>query len=91
VTTSSALTAGALTPTSPTIDRGQSVTLTANPSGGSGSYAYQWYSGSTESGCTGLGTPISGATSSMYSASPTISTYYCYVVTDSSPTRGGVA
>ncbi|MGA8302710.1 MAG: hypothetical protein WA691_05875 [Thermoplasmata archaeon] len=82
VTTSSALTAGTPTPTSPAIDHGQSIDLTANPSGGTTPYSYQWYSGSTAIGCTGLGAPISGATSSTYSASPTSSTFYCYVVTD---------
>ncbi|MGC2789674.1 MAG: hypothetical protein WA547_06420 [Thermoplasmata archaeon] len=77
-----AFSAGSASPGAPAIDSGQSVTLTANPSGGSGAYAYQWYSGSTASGCTGLGSPISGATASTFAASPTTSTYYCYVVED---------
>lgn len=38
-------------------DLGNSVTFTANPSGGSGSYSYQWYIG---------GTLVSGATSSSF-------------------------
>ena len=84
VTTTSALTAGTPTPTSPPIDAGQSITLTANPSGGSGNYtSYQWYSGASAAACTGLTSPISGATSSTYSASPPSNTYYCYKVTDS--------
>jgi len=87
VSASSPLTAGAPTPTSPTIDSGQSITLAASPSGGSGSYTYQWYSGSTASACTALGSPISGATLSTYVASPTATTYYCYVLTD--PPLGG--
>ncbi|MGD1099630.1 MAG: hypothetical protein ABR888_04725 [Thermoplasmata archaeon] len=83
VSVSSALAAGTLSPTSPSIDSGQTVTLTAGPSGGSGAYTYQWYSGSTASTCTSLGSLISGATLATYPASPTSTTYYCYVVTDS--------
>ena len=79
-----ALSGGSPTPTTPTIDDGQSITLTANPSGGTTSYSYQWYSG-TSSTCTS-DTAISGATSSTYSASPTSSTYYCYTVKDSATT-----
>ncbi|MCI4360029.1 MAG: hypothetical protein L3J95_06440, partial [Thermoplasmata archaeon] len=78
--------AGAPSPSAPTIDNGQSITLTANPSGGTLPYSYKWYSGTTAGGCTGLGTLISGATASTYSASPTTSTYYCYTVTDATPT-----
>jgi len=40
------LSAGEIAPTSPAIDRGQSVILTANPEGGTHSYSYQWYTGS---------------------------------------------
>ena len=79
-----ALSGGSPTPTTPTIDDGQSITLTANPSGGTTSYSYQWYSG-TSNTCSS-DTAISGATSSTYSASPTSSTYYCYTVKDSATT-----
>ena len=41
-------------------DVGNSVTFTASPSGGSGSYTYQWYVG---------GSAVSGATSSTYTTS----------------------
>jgi hypothetical protein len=85
VTTFSPVTAGAATPASASLDSGQSVTLTANPSGGSVGYAFQWYSGSTPGTCT-LASPISGATSATYLASPTTTTYYCYTVTDSATT-----
>ncbi len=64
-----------VSPTSASVDSGQSQTLTATPSGGSGSYSYQWYS---NAGCT---TSIGGATSSTYGASA--STTYCVKVTDS--------
>ena len=76
-----ALVAGAITASNSVIDSGQSTTLTANPSGGTPPYSYQWYTG-TPSNC-GSGSPISGATSSTYSASPISTTYYCYTVSDS--------
>ena len=75
---SSTLSAGAITPSAPVIDSGQSITLTANPSGGTSPYTYQWYTGAS---CT---TPISGAIGSTYSASPTSTKTYYYKVTDSS-------
>ena len=92
VTTTGALTAGIPTPSSPSIDSGQSVTLTANPSGGSAPYTiYAWYS--TVSSATaattcgsGWGTAIQSGASATYLASPTTTTYYCYVVTDSAAT-----
>src|SRR5207249_4933769 len=58
-------------------DNGQSITLTANPSGGVTPYAYQWYSDGT---CTSA---ISIAVSSTYNASPTATTTYSYKITDS--------
>jgi YVTN family beta-propeller protein len=80
LTLNPALVAGAITPSSPKIDNGQSITLTANPSGGTTPYSYQWYLGA------GCNTAISGATSSTYSASPTSNTLYSYQVTDSAST-----
>ncbi len=71
------LAAGTITPSSPVIDNGQMIQLTANPSGGTTPYSYQWY---TQSSCTSA---IPGATSSTYSASPTSTTTYYYRVTDS--------
>jgi hypothetical protein len=75
----SPLTAAAITPSSPTLDNGQAVTLTSHASGGTGSLTYQWYSDGT---CT---TSIPFATSSTYLASPTVTTTYSYGVTDSEP------
>jgi len=85
ITVNPVLIAGNITPSSPAIDTGQSITitLTANPSGGTTPYTYQWFYGNSSSTCT---TSISGATSSTYTASPTASTYYCYKVTDSATT-----
>jgi hypothetical protein len=78
VTVNSALTA-TVSPVSPTIDNGQSITLTANPSQGTSPYTYQWYSGAS---CV---SPISGKTSQAYSPSPASTTSYSVKVTDSSP------
>ena len=82
ITVNSALLAGDITPSNPTIGIGQSVTLTANPSDGTTPYTYQWYSG-TNSICTS-DNAIADATSNTYLASPTSTTYYCYIISDSS-------
>lgn len=70
-------------PSSPTIDSGQSITLTGTATGGSGSYSkYDWYSGST---CTGTAT----YTGQAFTTPPlTTTTTYCVQVTDS---RNGTA
>ncbi len=81
VTVNPALSAGAITPSAPTIDSGQSITLTANPSGGTTPYSYQWYSGSSAT-CSSDTTTL--GTASTQSIGPTSSTYYCYVVKDAS-------
>ncbi len=67
-----------ITPSNPTIDNGQTITLTSHPSGGSLSYtSYAWYQGSS---CTGnvIGTSTTYTTPSLTSA-----TTYCVEVTDS--------
>jgi large repetitive protein len=69
----------------------ESVTLVANPSLGTGTYAYQWYEG-TAANCTadiGSAGKISGATGATYVASGlSSSTAFCYTVTDqASPAR----
>src|SRR5206468_1611386 len=64
-TVNPALVAGAITPPAPTIDTGQSITLTANPSGGTTPYSYNWYSAA---GCPS-GSLIPGAILSTYLAS----------------------
>lgn len=82
VTVNPALVAGPVTPAQPNITAGSSVTLSAHPSGGTVSYAYQWYSG-TSTTCS-LDSVISGANTATYAATPSANTYYCYSVTDSS-------
>ncbi len=76
-----ALTAGPITSSASTISSGQSVTLTANPAGGTGKYSYVWYSGGSAT-CSS-DRVVSGQTGATYSPSPTSSTYYCYRVSDS--------
>jgi hypothetical protein len=63
-----------------TIDSGQTATLTAVPSGGSGSYpTYTWYPGST---CSGMSLQ-SSASASYDTGILTSTTTYCVKVTDS--------
>ncbi len=80
VTVNTQLAAASATPTSPAIDNGQSITLTANPSGGTAPYHYLWYS-STNSACPG---GASLGTTATLLVTPGANTYYCYTVTDSS-------
>jgi hypothetical protein len=77
---SAPLVAGAITPTPAAINNGQSIALTANPSGGTMPYHYQWYSAASPACASGgtLGTPA------FLPVTPTVNTYYCYTVTDSS-------
>jgi hypothetical protein len=77
VTVNTTLVADAITPSSPAIDSGQSIDLTANPSGGTPDYSYAWYSGS---GCSGSVL----STTPLFSPSPSITTTYYYQVSDSS-------
>ena len=77
ITITSGVSAGAITPANPTIDFGQNVTLTANPTSGTTPYKYKWYVGAS---CTTL---ISGQTGSTYTFVPTIASSYSYQVNDS--------
>ena len=66
-----------ITPGSPSIDSGQSIALTAVPSGGTGSDSYEWYAGSICSGSV-----LSAA--KVYTTSTlTATTTYCVAATDS--------
>ena len=88
VTVNPALVAGAVSPGSPIYDVGQVATLTSHPIVGTTPYSYQWYSSASGTGACDSGSLISLATGATYNA-PTASTgttYYCYVVTDSSTT-----
>ncbi len=76
-----ALSSGAVSPGGPTIKVGESVQLTANPSGGSPPYTIAWYSAARAGNCSTSDDFVS--TGPTYATSPTLNTYYCYIVTDS--------
>jgi sugar lactone lactonase YvrE len=86
VTVNSALSAGSVTPSAPSVFSGQTITLTANPSGGTTIYSYQWYSGASAT-CSSDTTAV-GTNSPQYTtaALATGTYYYCYQVTDSAAT-----
>ncbi len=66
-----------ITPSNPTITKGQSVTLTASESGSTGIFSYQWYTVANS-----MITPISNATAMTLSVSPNSTTSYEVQVTD---------
>ncbi|MGI0156798.1 MAG: hypothetical protein ACREDE_11795, partial [Thermoplasmata archaeon] len=80
VTVSAGLSAGPVSPGSPDMDTGQSITLMANPSGGTTPYSYVWYSSGTGSGACAQGAMLGAAATQI--VSPTANKYYCYTVTD---------
>jgi PGF-pre-PGF domain-containing protein len=81
VTTNSALGIPTISPNSPKIDSGQSITLVATPVGGTLPYSYQWYKSFTKG--SGSNTPIIGETANTYTVSPSTTTSYFVAVTDS--------
>jgi hypothetical protein len=95
VTVNSILSAGSISSVgTPNIDQGpggapsqENVTLLSSPSGGTGSYTYQWYGG-VASTCSAIIVPadlITGATGSTYTTPALSQTLaYCYQVTDQS-------
>lgn len=91
VTVNLPLSPGNATPASPSIDYHQSITLSSTATNGTSPLSYQWYSSSSGSGSCSSGTAISGATSPAYTAVPSTSTYYCYVVHDNSSAGAEVA
>ena len=86
LTVDSALSAGTLSPSPVTMDIGQTIDLTANPSGGTGHYGFQWQVGSSST-CSS-NSAISGATNPTYAATPSSSVYYCVVITDTGVSSG---
>ncbi len=64
-------------PSDPSVDSGQTITLTAEPSGGTGADSYAWYAGATCSG--GALATTQAYTTSVLTAGAT----YCVAVTDS--------
>ncbi len=82
-TINSALAPGSPLPNSPTITSGQSITLTAAPSGGTGPYSYVWYVSLT-SPCSSSWIRVGSGPS--ITVIPSANLYYCYVATDSATT-----
>lgn len=76
-----ALFAQAINPLSRQIDMGQSITLTASPTGGTVPYLFQWYSGASPDRASDTN-PL--GTSSQQSVSPSSDTFYWYQLHDSS-------
>ena len=80
------------TPTNPTIDSGQSITLSSSWTGGTSTYTIKWYTGPSGNTCTQdsanvLATYSSvSATSNSITVSPTSTNSYCIGVTDSATT-----
>lgn len=71
------------------VSTSNTVTLTANASGGTSPYTYQWHRYDTLGATIGSGTAIAGATTAVYQdTSPYLlkPTYYKVVVTDSAGT-----
>jgi hypothetical protein len=68
---------GLIIPSSPIIDDGQSIILTASASQGNGAYTYKWYAGQDCNTYTGY-----SSSSPAYAVSPSGTTIYSFKVTD---------
>jgi hypothetical protein len=84
VQVSSKLAAAKPSPASPGIDVGQTLTLTANVTGGTLPYGFQWYNGYYANCSAASASPVAGATASTFALTPGSSEYLCYSVTDGS-------
>ena len=86
VNVNNALSVGAILPSSPTINSGQSITLNANAIGGTSPYVYDWYTiaGTASPTCTAAN-QITGQNSNTLQVTPTATNTYAYQVTDSAP------
>jgi hypothetical protein len=66
-----------ITPTTPAVDSGKTIQLTAHPSGGTGTDTYAWYAGNS---CTGT---VLATTQVLTTPALTAATSYCVAATDS--------
>ena len=66
-----------ITPSNPTIEKGKSITLNAVETGGTGTFAYQWYTVANS-----IAASINNATTSTLTVSPNKTTSYEVEVTD---------
>ena len=78
------LNAWSMGPDSPTIGKGQTLQLLANPVGGIAPYQISWYVAQGPGQCLPSDTLLSKG--EVLSVSPSSSTYYCYIVSDSETT-----
>ena len=81
VTVDPTLVAGAPVPSGLYGDSGQSFTLKSAPAGGTTSYTYAWFSGTSPT-CSSDVTPLGTAATQV--VTPTTTTQYCYSLTDTS-------
>lgn len=84
VTVKGSLTAGPVTPTSPGVDLGQTITLTAAAGSGDPPYSYQWYYSTYPTCSATTATPIVGQYNNTYTFVPGTSEYLCYAASDNS-------
>ena len=84
ITVNPTLVVGLVTMSNAIVDSGQYDTFTASPSGGTSSFSYLWYSG-TSATCAS-DTSIPSATSSTYTTQPVSGNYYCVQITDTAST-----
>jgi hypothetical protein len=95
VTVNPTLTTTGVTPSAPTIDNGQSITLSGAWTGGTANFQVKWYSGTGSTCTTGstLFATNNGLASSpnSVSVSPTTNTRYCYTVGDSATSNSVTA
>ena len=87
ITINPQLLANEITPQAPSIDTGQSLTLTSNAVGGTTAYSYKWYTNIAGNPACNAANVITGQTGSTISVSPTTSNSYTYQVTDSASTN----
>ena len=84
ITMTNGVVAGELSPSSPSLNQGQNLSLTANAFGGTAPYSYDWYtiSGSTAPACTAAN-QIPGQNANTITVSPSSTNSYSYQVIDS--------
>ena len=89
IVVNSALSTPPISPSNPTINSGQSITLTANAIGGTSPYTYNWYTiaGTTSPACTAAN-QILGKNANTMTVTPISTNTYAYQVVDSASTNG---